>query len=104
MHPLYRHALGVIGLCLTLPGVAADRARGEDLAFTHHCMTCHGQTGKSNASRYPNLAGQQAAYLEARLAYFRARTEPGNQMNAQAVHLSSDEIADLAAYFSAQPR
>lgn len=99
-----RSLLAALSLSLALPAVAADAVRGERLAFTHHCMTCHGERGKSKTSRYPNLAGQHAAYLEARLAYFRSRAEPGNQMNAQAVHLSSAEFADLAAYFSAQPR
>ncbi|MFU8816026.1 MAG: c-type cytochrome [Pseudomonadales bacterium] len=110
MSPISRHLLAAFGLSLALPAAAAaaveaaDAARGEVLAFTHHCMTCHGERGVSKTSRYPNLAGQHAAYLEARLAYFRSRSEPGNQMNAQAVHLSNAEIADLAAYFSAQPR
>ena len=94
----------VLTLSLALPALAADAARGETLAFTHHCMACHGERGKSRTSRYPHLAGQHAAYLEARLAYFRSRAEPGNQMNAQAAHLSSDEMADLAAYFAAQSR
>jgi cytochrome c553 len=104
MRAVRRLLLAVLTLTLALPALAADAARGERLAFTYHCMTCHGDRGKSNASRYPHIAGQPAAYLEARLAYFRSRAEPVNQMNAQAVHLTSDEIADLAAYFSAQPR
>ncbi len=88
----------------SLPAWGADAKRGEALAFEYHCMTCHGERGISNDGRYPNLAGQHAAYLEARLNYFRSAVEPGNQMNAQAVHLDDDEIADLASYFSEQRR
>lgn len=89
---------------LPVAAAAADVERGERLAFQYHCMTCHGERGRSNAGRYPNLAGQHAAYLISRLNYFRSGTEPGNQMNGQAVHLDDAEIADLAAYFSEQPR
>ena len=53
-------------------------------------------------SRYPNLAGQNAPYLVSRLKYFRAEEEPGNQMNAQAVLLTDEEIDLLAEYFSKQ--
>lgn len=73
---------------------------GSDLVWRHHCITCHGLNGVANSDRYPNLKGQNAIYLEARLKYFRAREEPGNPMNAQAAGLTDDEITKLAAYFS----
>lgn len=92
------------GLSLSSSVWAADAAQGEYLAFKYHCMTCHGEQGNSNSPRYPNLAGQHAAYIDVRLKYFRSEVEPGNLMNAQAVHLEDDEIADLAAYFSEQAR
>jgi len=81
---------------------SADAQRGERLAFKYHCTTCHGDRGRSSDGRYPHLAGQHAAYLEVRLNYFRSAVEPGNLMNAQAVHLEDEEIADLAAYFASQ--
>ena len=89
-----------VGMLLSPSSFAADE--GEKTAFKHHCVTCHGYDGKSNASRYPNLAGQNAPYLVSRLKYFRAEEEPGNQMNAQAVLLTDDEIDLLADYFSKQ--
>jgi len=89
-------------LALPLNGWAADAERGSRLAFKYHCTTCHGDRGHSRDGRYPNLAGQHAAYLEVRLNYFRSAVEPGNMMNAQAVHLDDEEIADLAAYFADQ--
>ncbi|MEQ8858926.1 MAG: c-type cytochrome [Pseudomonadales bacterium] len=95
-------ALGALGS--TAPAWSADPGNGEYLAFKYHCMTCHGERGRSADGRYPNLAGQHAAYIQARLNYFRSAVEPGNQMNAQAVHLEDEEIADLAAYFGEQRR
>ena len=89
-----------IGILFSPTPFAADE--GEKAAFKHHCVTCHGYNGKSNASRYPNLAGQNAPYLVSRLKYFRAEEEPGNQMNAQAVLLTDEEINLLADYFSKQ--
>ena len=89
-----------VGMLLSPTSFAADE--GEKTAFKHHCVTCHGYDGKSNASRYPNLAGQNAPYLVSRLKYFRAEEEPGNQMNAQAVLLTDEEINLLADYFSKQ--
>ena len=89
-----------VGMLLGPTSFAADE--GEKTAFKHHCVTCHGYDGKSNASRYPNLAGQNAPYLVSRLKYFRAEEEPGNQMNAQAVLLTDEEIDLLADYFSKQ--
>lgn len=83
---------------------AADAERGEALAWQHRCMTCHGNTGVSADKRYPHLAGQQAAYIVSRLKYFKAETEPFNQMNGQARPLSEADMADLAAYFSEQRR
>ncbi len=73
--------------------VAASQHDGASLAWKYHCITCHGEQGKSNSSRYPHLAGQTAPYLESRLRYFRAKEEPGNHMNAQAAPLS-DETND----------
>lgn len=96
--------LAALGLAQATTARAADAERGELLAFKYHCMTCHGDRGRSSDGRYPNLAGQHATYIEVRLNYFRSAEEAGNLMNAQAVHLEDDEIADLAAYFSEQPR
>lgn len=92
----------VAALAAAEPSAAADAANGAKLAFKYHCMTCHGERGHSADGRYPKLAGQHAAYIESRLNYFRNAVEPGNHMNAQAVHLEDEEIADLAAYFSEQ--
>ncbi|MEM7098646.1 MAG: c-type cytochrome [Pseudomonadota bacterium] len=97
--PLF--CVAVVCLMLCQPA-AADRTKIEDseLAWRYHCTTCHGQKGVANSDRYPNLAGQNALYLEARLKSFRAKEEPRNQMNAQAAGLTDEEITRLADYFS----
>jgi cytochrome c553 len=85
-------------------GWAPDTLADDDaeLAWKYHCVTCHGQAGIASSDRYPNLAGQNVGYLVSRLNYFRDGNEAGNQMNAQAVLLSDEDIQNLAEYFSRQ--
>jgi cytochrome c553 len=70
------------------------------------CASCHGPRGASVSPAFPQLAGQQAAYLEAQLKAFRnrSRADPMAQafMWGMASQLSDDAIAGLAAYYSAQ--
>ena len=91
-----------VGALTAATSVQATEADGEALAWKYHCVTCHGQNGIANSNRYPNIAGQNAAYLVSRLRYFRDGVEPGNQMNGQAAPLSDEEINRLAEYFSRQ--
>ncbi|HEY6862877.1 MAG TPA: cytochrome P460 family protein [Burkholderiales bacterium] len=88
---------------------AADPAAGAAKAGAV-CAACHGANGVSVSEGIPNLAAQRAGYLEAQLKFFKdgTRKEPGNTsraaiMNAIAARLSAEDIADLAAYFAAQP-
>jgi cytochrome c553 len=71
------------------------------------CSTCHGPRGISVAPTFPNLAGQQAPYLEAQLKAFRdrSRADPHAQafMWGMAAQLTDDTIKDIANYFAAQP-
>lgn len=83
---------------------AEEDLTGQELAWKYHCVTCHGAQGKSADPRYPHLAGQDQAYLVARLQYFRDYTEPFNHMNGQAEPLTDEMMSRLAGYFSALPR
>lgn len=79
---------------------ASASEEGKALAWKYHCITCHGTQGVSNDQRYPNLAGQNVAYLVSRLRYFRDGVEHGNQMNGQAAPLSDDEITKISEFFN----
>jgi len=68
------------------------------------CGACHGATGISPAPTYPNLAGQQPAYIAKQLADFKSGARTDMMMAPMAVNLSEQDMADLAAYFSSQPR
>lgn len=73
----------------------------------HMCSSCHGITGHSVSPEFPNLAAQQADYIEAQLHAFRDRTRADphahTYMWGMAAHLDDATISGVAGYFSAQP-
>jgi cytochrome c553 len=89
--------------------LAADIEAGKAKA-TAVCAACHGANGMSVSDNIPNLAAQRAGYLEAQIKAFKegsrkalSATSPTAIMNAMAAQLSADDIANIAAYFAAQP-
>jgi cytochrome c553 len=93
-------------LLLLSPLAAADEAayaRGQTLA--QQCLGCHGETGIAPISTNPNLAGQNADYLQYALKAYRDGNRKGGLafiMQANASSLSDSDIAALALYFSSQ--
>jgi len=83
----------------------ATKAHAAKLA-TETCSACHGASGKGSNPTFPNLAGQQSAYLVKQLKAFRdhSRGEPAAHdfMWGMAKTLDDKTIDGLAAYFSAQ--
>jgi cytochrome c553 len=86
---------------LAAPALAADPKAGGEMAA--QCAACHGAAGVSVAADIPNLAAQKADYLVAQLEAFRAGERSNPLMNAIAAQLDDDQIANLAAHFSALP-
>ena len=73
------------------------------------CQACHGSNGNSANPEWPNLAGQNTAYLERQLHLLHdgKRTGmPGDaaaaMMPAMAGALTDQNIEDVAVYFSMQ--
>jgi cytochrome c553 len=89
-------------LALAPVSQAADLEAGKAKAATV-CAACHGATGVSVSDTIPNLAAQRAGYLEAQLKVLKDGTRKNPVMNAIAAQLSPDDIANVAAYFAAQP-
>ncbi len=96
----------VVVALTTAVGHAAQESVAVDL-IRRECSTCHGARGISVSPTFPNLAAQQAAYLEVQLKAFRdrSRADPHAQafMWGMAAQLTDNTIADIAAYFAAQP-
>ncbi|WP_042546714.1 c-type cytochrome [Yersinia aldovae] len=67
------------------------------------CVACHGAEGKVSVPMYPNLAGQNAMYLEQALAAYKKGGRTGGQaevMRAYVSNLSDEDFSDLAAYYA----
>jgi len=78
--------------------VAAGKARAEAV-----CAACHGAGGVSVSDNIPHLAAQRAGYLENQLKAFKEGARKNPLMNAIAVQLSAEDIANVAAHFAGQP-
>jgi cytochrome c553 len=65
------------------------------------CAQCHAFNGVSDASgAFPRLAGQSAFYLAGQLRDFGSGVRASALMSPIAKALSSDDIADVTAYFA----
>jgi cytochrome c553 len=80
----------------------ADIAAGKAKAAAV-CAACHGAEGVSVSDAIPNLAAQRPAYIEAQLKAFKEGNRKNPLMNAIAAQLSTEDMANVAAHFSAQP-
>jgi len=93
------------GLTILLAGIgsafAADIEAGKAKAAAV-CAACHGALGVSVSDAIPNLAGQKARYIELQLTALKDGTRKNPIMNAIAAQLSAEDIANVAAHFSAQ--
>jgi cytochrome c553 len=91
----------------TTADVAGDAQKAAVRKTVETCGTCHGVNGRSVSPTFPNLAAQQAAYIELQLKAFKdqSRADPDAQayMWGMASQLSDSMISGLAAYFAAQP-
>ncbi len=71
------------------------------------CMGCHGipgyQASFPEVYKVPMIAGQNAKYLEAALTEYKAGDRKHPTMRAIAASLSTQDMADLATYFSKLP-
>lgn len=80
---------------------AADANAGKEKAGA--CSACHGPTGVSGSPMFPNLAGQNDAYVIKQLKDFKSGARTDAMMAPMAVNLSDEDIADIAAHFASLP-
>ena len=89
-------------LSFSLSGVhAGDLEAGKKKSAV--CSSCHGAVGISPNTSWPNLAGQQKAYLVKQMKAFRdgERTDPW--MSPMAKPLSDQDIENLADFYNSLP-
>lgn len=95
----------LIGAAMSLasvPAIAGDAAAGEAAYNSKGCSGCHGQGGNSQVPANPALAGKDAAFLQQQMSDFKSGARKNPTMNAMAAMLSDADMANIAAYLSAQ--
>lgn len=78
-----------------------ERGRAKALEV---CASCHGEQGVSVGPDFPHLAGQSGAAIYKQLHDFRTGSRVNLMMTEVAKALKELEIADVAAYYAAQPK
>jgi cytochrome c553 len=80
---------------------AGDAASGKLKSQT--CAACHGPDGNSpTGPDFPRLAGQYYDYLLKALRDYKAGARKNPIMGGQVGSLTSQDMADLAAFYSSQ--
>ncbi len=98
---MVRSVLVLVGLSIVAaPAVAGNVEAGKQKSTV--CAACHGADGNSTVPDFPRLAGQQPDYLAKALTDYKTGARKNAIMAPQAANLSGQDIADLAAFFSAQ--
>ena len=90
------HAPKLAGAVAKVAGDAAAGGRKHAAS----CANCHGADGISPNDTWPNLAGQNAAYLARILAAYKSGAQADVMMSPVAQTLSDAEIQDLAAHYA----
>lgn len=84
-----------------------NAAAGQQVHDQLFCASCHGDKGVAPTQNWPHLAGQRAAYTaKILLDYQHKRRLEGKRaelMHDIAVMMTPQQIADVAAFYAAQP-
>jgi cytochrome c553 len=92
----------VAGVAVAGAAGAADLAAGQAKA-KEICQACHGLDGNSQTPDYPRLAGQYPDYLAKALRDYKDGRRKNPIMAGMAAPLTDKDIANVAAYYAAQP-
>jgi cytochrome c553 len=94
---LLRWAAILLGFAAA-PAMAGD---AKTIASTV-CVACHGVNGNSTVPMFPKIAGQSEDYLVKQLKDFKSGRRKSDVMGPVVEQLKPEELAPLAAHFSAQ--
>ncbi|WP_339668511.1 c-type cytochrome [Dasania marina] len=73
--------------------IAGQHIRGR-------CISCHGKEGITVNSQWPNIRGQNKAYMQKQLTDFRDGTRHSDVMAVIVKGFTDQQIADVAEYYS----
>jgi cytochrome c553 len=99
---MIRLTVFALAACFGAQALAAgDAASGKQKSQT--CAACHGADGNTpTGPEFPRLAGQHYDYLLKALRDYKSGARKNPIMGGQVGALSTQDMADLAAYFSSQ--
>ena len=89
-------------LALVSANVLAEGNAAAGKVKSAVCQSCHGVDGNSTSPEFPRLAGQYPDYLVHALKQYKSGARKNAIMNTFAAHLSTQDMEDIAAYFSSQ--
>ena len=93
--------LGLLTIGTSATVMAGDIEAGKKKAAV--CAACHGANGMAAIPSYPNLAGQNEAYLVSAMKAYKNKERNGGMaavMQGQAASLSDTDIENLAAFYA----
>ncbi len=88
------------GLLQILADAKPERGRAKAQEV---CVACHGEKGVSANPQFPHLAGQSGAAIYKQLNDYRTGSRAHPQMTDIAKALDEPTLADISAYYAAQP-
>ena len=94
----------VLGLAALVVTSSFAQAAGDIPAgrkVMEKCQSCHGKDGLGKMSYTPNISGQKYEYLLHALMAYKAGERKSQMMSAVTKNLSQEDIANVAAYYSA---
>jgi sulfide dehydrogenase cytochrome subunit len=92
-----------LGIAAQAQPAAPQALYVKTLAAT--CANCHGTNGKAlPEATVPGLAGTAAPLFTEQMNAFKSGARPATVMHQIAKGFNDQQIAQLAAYFAAQPR
>jgi cytochrome c553 len=96
-------AIVTLSFGLNLAQAAGNAEQGKSKSAV--CAGCHGADGNSPINPvWPKIAGQHPQFIEKQIKDFKSGARKDPMMSPMAMPLSDQDVADLAAYFSSQPR
>lgn len=87
---------------IKLRSAPGDPIKGQDKSLL--CQGCHGEKGMSVEGMIPHLAGQYGVYISKNLRNFQSGARTHQIMSAMAATIDDADLADISAYFAAQPK
>lgn len=87
---------------IKLRSAPGDPIAGEPKSLL--CQGCHGEKGMSAEGMVPHLAGQYGVYISKNLRNFQSGLRTHQIMSAMAATINDEDLADISAYFAAQPK